>query len=179
MLRPGARTVFVFAGEIDEDKLATLEVQISVEGESATRPVMLDKEAQAETSAHVLRLRVAEALACLGTAARGPVGTATSASFEELHEEVISALAVAQGSAREGLLAALERDLGEALACVSGRASRESLGVLLCFAQEHLTMRSASSASRTRTTYASSAQVALRLRLLHEQAKRHPIEEAP
>merc|ERR1719502_1457456 len=68
----------------------------------------------------------------------------------------------------EGMLQALERDLGEALTNRDHGAERS--GVLLSFAAEHFAMRSASSLTRVRTAYATRQQIQMRLRFLQSSA---------
>mmetsp|Transcript_3361 Transcript_3361/g.5806 ORF Transcript_3361/g.5806 Transcript_3361/m.5806 type:complete len:1580 (+) Transcript_3361:83-4822(+) len=120
-------------------------------------------------AAHVLRLQVAAALIALA------VGDISDDRYDPLHEAVHACLTILEEFTEtsdviflEGMLQSLERDLGEALGDVRNRGShdRERQGVLLSFAQEHLAMRSASSLTRCRTTYASRKQIQLRLRFL-------------
>jgi hypothetical protein len=124
--------------------------------------------------AHVLRLHVAAALSVLAVG-----GDDISQRYSGLHNTVLQYLErleiVAGESAAdsdvifiEGMLQALERDLGEALSSGSRQAgsSAERKGVLLSFAAEHFSMRSASSLSRCRTAYATKQQVEMRLRFL-------------
>lgn len=120
-------------------------------------------------AAHVLRLQVAAALTALA------VGDISDDRYDPLHEAVHACLAILEEFSEssdviflEGMLQSLERDLGEALGDVRkhGNRDRERQGVLLSFAQEHLAMRSASSLTRCRTTYASHKQIQLRLRFL-------------
>jgi len=126
-------------------------------------------------AAHVLRLHVAAALAAL--AASPDVGD----RYEALHSCVLQCLSALQGLPEqatkdieaesvflEGMLQALERDLGEALS--SRNHDSERRGVLLSFASEHFAMRSASSLTRVRTAYSTRTQIETRLRFLQGAA---------
>lgn len=118
--------------------------------------------------AHVLRFQVAHALTALA------VSPAAHERFAHVHQAVLDGLISLQALEDqeedqeaiflEGMLQALERDLGEALA--SQDRSSERKGVLLSFAAEHFGMHSASSLTRLRTTYASQQQIQTRLRFL-------------
>jgi len=128
--------------------------------------------------AHVLRLQVAAALAVLADGL-GDIGN----RYDSLHEAVLRCAAalesVGEGHEEEeevvfleGMLQALERDLGEALTDRHGSnyghsgSSREERGVLLSFAQEHFSMHSSSSLTRNRAAYASREQICMRLKFL-------------
>jgi len=126
-------------------------------------------------TAHVLRLQVAAALAALAVC---PCGSGLlDGRFDVLHGSVVQALASLQtlsedvsgedevdGVFLEGMLQTLERDLGEAVA--SRDHGAEFRGVLLSFSAEHFAMRSASSLTRVRTSYATRHQIQTRLRFL-------------
>jgi len=107
------------------------------------------------------------------------VGDAADGRYDTLHKALLESLQAlhdantSEGDGPdviflEGMLQALERDLGEALA--HSKASPERTGLLLSFAQEHLAMRSASSLTRCRTAYTSHRQIELRLRFLQSSA---------
>lgn len=125
--------------------------------------------------AHTLRLRVAAALATLA------VNPNAGEHYDALHGTVIQCLNLLQAISEEGnadieaeavflegMLQALERDLGEAL--TSRQHGSEQQGVLLSFAAEHFAMHSASTLTRVRTAYATREQIQMRLRFLQSSA---------
>lgn len=121
--------------------------------------------------AHALRLEAASALSALA------LSPDLSDRYQELHASVLACLHALQALTEEcseeqerealfleGMLQALERDLGDAIAEPGSNSQRK--GVLLSFAAEHFGMRSASSLTRVRTAYASRQQIQTRLRFL-------------
>jgi len=144
---------------------------------------------------HALRLHVARALTVLASPGENIVGR-----YDSLHQAVLRLLASIEHCCAtgpvdkleheedavflEGMMQALERDLGEALGRRAS-ASKEERGVLLSFALEHLTMHSASSLTRCRAAYSCRSQVRMRLKFLQCSAKgdadmreKVPLEEA-
>lgn len=121
--------------------------------------------------AHSLRLEAASALSALA------LSPDVADRYQDLHASVLACLNALQALTEEcseeqeqealfleGMLQALERDLGDAIAEPGSNAQRK--GVLLSFAAEHFGMRSASSLTRVRTAYASRQQIQTRLRFL-------------
>eukprot|EP00930_Biecheleria_cincta_P042635 TRINITY_DN29330_c0_g1_i1.p1 TRINITY_DN29330_c0_g1~~TRINITY_DN29330_c0_g1_i1.p1 ORF type:complete len:1490 (+),score=285.08 TRINITY_DN29330_c0_g1_i1:210-4472(+) len=143
-------------------------------GESLMARASIDDIAVA---CHILRLQVASALVALA------LNSDLQDRFSHLHEAVLRCLSslesfgadaeeeslAAEVLFLEGMLQALERDLGEAL--TSRAANQERKGVLLSFAAEHFAMHSTSSLSRVRTAYASKEQIQTRLRFLQSFAQ--------
>jgi RNA recognition motif-containing protein len=124
---------------------------------------------------HFLRARVGLALDRLasyrGTGAT--VGLLTL--LEQYHDALVRALETAQSlpdSAgvvhNEGVLSALECDLGEAISRAkedcADRTHQRSM--FLAFSREHLQQRSAGSASSMRSTYSTAEQLSMRLKFL-------------
>mmetsp|Transcript_52339 Transcript_52339/g.124957 ORF Transcript_52339/g.124957 Transcript_52339/m.124957 type:complete len:1507 (-) Transcript_52339:58-4578(-) len=166
-------------------------MKVVVEMQS-TAPLTLQQDDTVEVTferlmvlAHVLRLKVAVAIEALA------LNPTVASRYETLHASVLRTLTALQGTRPsgeangsllggtsasneeetivflEGMLQTLERDLGEAMATpFTPYHSKERQGVLLSFAAEHFSMRSASSLTRLRTAYASKAQIRTRLRFL-------------
>lgn len=134
---------------------------------SHAAPSIIDEH---RVKTHLLRINAASML----EKAADPAGSSVLEHIENLHAQVLDAIEeiqlveTTQLVQEEGILQALERDLGEALDNLYVKVPiRNFRARLLQYALEHANQRSASSISNTRTIYATKAQNAARLRFLY------------
>lgn len=119
---------------------------------------------------HLLRIRISLLLQRVGD----PAATSIIEELETADATVLSCISELQRvesdelTREEGILQALEGDIGEALETLysKNRKAQSFRGRFLQYAQEHLFQRSASSASNARFTYVTKEQCAMRVRFL-------------